>query len=177
MDPRKKIIDCIKKSTDERMTKIDMNHIETIHYGDVMDIVLFYISLHFKDKDIGLMDTSDFWMLSEEIWNRWSREKRNKKFSHLCGAYCNGPGPMGGTAGSAEIYLSYLIHIHFFENLQRFFTWPKGTGCGWEYHRDVRVIPRTLPKWRNGNNLKEINKVFNLAERICKEMENNMAET
>lgn len=137
-----------------------------------MDIILFYISLHLKTKSTERMSTSDFYVMSEEIWNKWSREKENNMFSHLCGAYCSGPGPMGGTASSAEMYLSHYTHITCFENIQKFFT----DRCGWKYYRDVKVVPRTLPKWRRAKHLKKINRVFSLAEIFCKEIEDYKAE-
>jgi hypothetical protein len=166
-----KIIDCINKSTDEKLHRIDKRFIRTIYYNDVMDIVLFYISLYLKDKGIGKMSTSDFYNMSEVIWNKWSREKKNQKFSHLCGEYCSGPGPMDGTASSAEFYLLYCTKLICFEDIQEFFNCPKAARCGWNYYRDNQVIARTLPKWRRKNNLKKIKQVFELAEIICQEIE------
>jgi hypothetical protein len=173
---REKIIDCINKSTDEKLHPIDKRFIETIHYGDVMDIVFFYLSLYLKDRGINRMKTSNFYNMSEAIWNKWSREKKNKKLSHLCGAYCAGPGPMGGTASSAEMYFRYYTKFTFFENIQEFFNCSKGTHCGWSHYRDNQVIPRTLPKWRRANNFKKINQVFELAETICRGTENYEVE-
>lgn len=173
---RERIIDCINKSTDERLRPIDKRFIETIYYGDVMDIGFFYLSLYLKDKDIKRMSTSDFYNMSEVVWNKWSREKKNKKFSYLCGAYCAGPGPMGGTASSAEMYLLHYTKFTYFEDIQEFFNCPKAAHCGWNYYQDNQVIPRTLPKWRRVNNLKKIDHVFELAEIICQEVENHEAE-
>jgi|GEM_PF-1921460 len=173
---REGIIDCINKSTDEKLHHIDKRFIGTIHYGDIMDIVLFYLSLYLKDKGIKRMSTSDFYNVSEIIWNKWSREKKNKKFSHLCGAYCAGPGPMGGTDSSAEMYLRYYTSFICFEDIQEFFNCPKEARYGWSHYRDNQVIPRTLPKWRRVNNFKKINQVFELAEIICQEIENHEAE-
>ena len=173
---RKEIIDCINKSTDEKLHHIDKRFIRTIHYDDVMDIVLFYLSLYLKDKTIKRMSTSDFYNISEVIWNKWSREKKNHKFCHLNGAYCAGPGPMGGTASSAEMYLLYCTKLTTFEDIQEFFNCPKAARCGWSYYRDNQVVSRTLPKWRRVNNFKKINQVFELAEIICREIENYEAE-
>lgn len=173
---RKKIIECINESTDEKLHYFDKKFIGTIHYGDVMDIVFLYLSLYLKDKDIKQMSTSDFYNMSEAIWNKWSREKKNKKFSHLCGAYCAGSGPMGGTASSAEMYLCYYTKFTCFEDIQEFFNCPKAAHYGWSHYRDNKVIPRTLPKWRRANNFKKINRVFELAEIICQEIENYKAE-
>ena len=177
IDPKKKIINCIQKSIDKELSPFDEGHIETIYYNDVMDIVFFYLSLCLKDKDVKRMDTSDFYAMSEAIWNKWSREKKNEKFSHLCGAYCAGPGPMGGTAGPAEMYLFYYTGFTGFKDIQEFLNYPKEI-CGgwrsyrgWKYYRDTKVIPNTLPKWKRENNLKKINRVFDLAERILKKME------
>lgn len=173
---RERIIDCINKSADEGLHNIDKKFIKNIHYSDVMDIVFFYLSLYLKDKGVRSMSTSDFYNLSEAVWKRWCREEKNQKFNRLGGAYCPGPGPMGGTASSAEMYLLYYTRFTCFENIQEFFICPKAAHCGWSYYRDSQVVPRTLPKWRRVNNFKKINQVFELAETICREIENHEAE-
>ena len=171
---KERIINCIKESNDEKLHYIDKRLINTINYGDVMDIVFLYLGLYFKDKDIGKMSTSDFYNMSDAVWIRWAR--KNKKFSHLCGAYCATPGPMGGGASSAEMYLRCYTQLLSFENIQNFFNYPRAGGCGWGHYRDIHVIPRTLPKWRRVNNLKKIEQVFELAEIFCQEIESHEAE-
>ncbi len=176
MEARKKIIGCIEKSTDEKLTYLDKKLIKIINYEDVMDVILLYISFSLKNKPIDRMSGSDFYTLSEVIFNKWSREEENKEFSHLCGSYCNGPGPMGGTASSAEMYFLYRMKITCFEDIQKFFIHPKNTRYGWKYYRDIKVLPRTLPKWRRPSNFEKINQVFTLAEIFCKEIQNHKAE-
>lgn len=167
-DIKERIIAEIQKSNEEGPL---MNR---ILYRDVMDIVFFYLSLAMETRKIN-MSTSDFYCLSEEIWKKWVR--KNNGFSDLFGAYWPGPGPMGGTASSAEIYLSYCIHLSFFDTIKDFLTWQKSYKCGWLYHRDNVVIPLTLPKWKRKKHFKKIEPVLILAESICREMERSGAKT
>jgi len=166
---RKTILDLIFESKDENIKGKafrEESWLSQIRFSDVVDIILYYMILQQDIERFSRISSTDFYHLFKNVWDEWIIEEENKAFFDLRGSWSNGPGPMGGTAGPAEMYMFYHPGITNYETIYSFFfetysNWPNYSG-----HMKIMV----LPKWRREKNLKNINLVFNLAHRICEAM-------
>jgi hypothetical protein len=159
------IIGLIQESKDENIRGKAIREeswLQRITFSDVMDIVLFYISLQPDVKNIGKIKSIDFYHLVEHTWKQWIADKNNRAFIELNSAWSNGPGPMDGTAGPAEMYMYYHPGMLGHKRILEFFyccdNWTS-------YLEHMKIM--VFPKWRRENNLKNISSVFHLAEMIC----------
>lgn len=169
---RKTIITLIQESRDEAIQGTAFRQeswLSTIRFSDVMDIVLFYISLQPDLNQIGKITSNDFSRLVEKIWKEWIAEKKNEISLDLYGAFSPGSGPMDGSAGPAEMYMMYHPGICHYKYLLVFFSYPKELPSGWLPYREHMKI-MVFPKWRREQNFKNLSKVFNLATRVCAAM-------
>ncbi|MDD5569494.1 MAG: hypothetical protein PHG23_03745 [Candidatus Pacebacteria bacterium] len=167
---RKKIRELIKESTDEKIhgrAFRDEAWLSKLLFSDLMDVVLFYISLQPDLNEIGKIKTNDFYRLLEDVWKKWAADKKNKAFAdNFYSAWFAGPGPMDGTAGPAEMYMLYYTGLLHYDYLLVFFRYPEGLPDGWiPYREHIEIM--AFPKWRRENNFKELGKIFNLAEMMC----------
>jgi hypothetical protein len=169
---------------------------ERIVFGDVIDVVLYYISLQPDMKKICLMDSHKFYELLEKTMKQWAetdkkawgrgyynsyypsdqkKEKHDLIYDVAFHAWYSGPGPMGGTMGPAEHYAYLEAGFLQHDNLLILFTYPKemadkgGTG-NWPSYRKHNIERFTFPKWRHEMHAKRLEAVFHLAEMICVEM-------
>jgi hypothetical protein len=164
-----KITKLIKESTDDGIkgnAYREESYLQKICFDDVFDILLYYISLQADIDKISKIDTIDFCCLLEKEWFCWV--KHNREFCYLNSAWSSGPGPMGGTAGTAEMYTSYHPGINGYDKLYHFFQYPKRFNRGWEIYRDRHIKNYVFPKWRR--NIEKLDAVFSLAEIICEEI-------
>lgn len=173
MTDRETIIKMIEQSTDEGIKGNkyrEEEYLQKLLFGDIMAVVFYYISLQRDIDGIGEMHTDYLYHLLKKESLCWA--ENNKDFELLKLAWSNESGPMGGTAGDAEMYMSFFPGISTFHNLRNFFYYPKRTGHGWEAYRDGYVKNYVFPKWRR--NIKKINQVFDFAEIICEEIRKNL---
>lgn len=168
-DCREQISKLVKESTDDgikgEMFKRE-EYLKEIRFGDVADIILLYISLQSDIESIGRVNTIDFQSLLKKAWFCWT--KNNKDFQSLDSAWSSGPGPLGGTAGAAEMYISYFPGITIHERLGHFFFYPIRFGHSWENYKNKHIKIYVFPKWRR--NFEKIEAVLDLAETVCKEI-------
>ncbi|MFZ3058005.1 MAG: hypothetical protein WA092_03105 [Minisyncoccales bacterium] len=169
ISPREKILKFVKESTDDgirgEMYKRE-EYLQEIRFGDIIDIILLYISLQSDIETIGRINTIDFQSLLKKEWFCWT--KNNKDFQLLNSAWASGPGPLGGTAGPAEMYMFYFPGITNHEKLWYFFSYPIRFGHSWENYRDKHIKIYVFPKWRR--HPEKIEAVLDLAEIVCKEI-------
>ena len=169
INPKEKILKLVKESTDDgirgEMHKRE-EYLQEIRFGDIADIILLYISLQSDIETIGRINTIDFQALFKKEWLCWT--KRNKDFQLLNSAWANESGPMGGTAGTAEMYMSYFPGITNHEKLRHFFSYPIRFGHSWENYKNKHIKIYVFPKWRR--NHEKLEAVLDLAEIVCKEI-------
>jgi hypothetical protein len=169
MNPKEEILKLIKESTDDGIkgkAYKEESYLQRIRFDDIVDIILYYISLQSDIDSIGKIDTIDFHNILKGEWFCWV--KYNKEFYSQGSAWSSGPGPGGGTAGLAEMYMSYFPGITGYDNLLSFFRYPRKFNHGWENYRDKHIKNYVFPKWRR--NIKKIDSILNLAEVICEEI-------
>ena len=170
IDCREQILKFVKESTDDGI-KGEIHkreeYLQEIRFGDIADIILLYISLQFDIETIGRVNTIDFRVLFKKEWFRWT--KRNKDFQSLNSAWAAEPGPLGGTAGIAEMYMFYFPGVVNHEKLRHFFFYPIRFGHNWESYRDKHIKIYVFPKWRR-NPEEKLESVLDLAEKICQEV-------
>jgi hypothetical protein len=178
MANEKEIIDLIKNSNEENI-KGDYFHSEEylneIQFSDVMDIILIYIRLQPDMKNLGKIKSSKLYKLLKNEWKEWLSNEENIGFINLKSAWSNGIGPMDGSAGKAEIYMSYIARLNSYEYLLLFYCYPEELPGGWPEYRKM-IMTMVLPKWKREQNLQKINLVFNLAEMICVAIRKEVAE-
>jgi hypothetical protein len=169
---RKIIVNLIQESKDENIQAPafrEESWLNNILFSDIMDIVLFYINLQHDLEKIGKIRSDDFYRLVENVWKEWIRDKNNEVFFNLNSAWSNGPGPMDGSAGPAEMYMLYHPGLLGHKYLLAFFSYPEELPGGWSPYREHLKI-MVFPKWRRENNFKNLSKIFNLAAMICNAM-------
>jgi len=166
---KEQILKFVKESTDDgikgEIYKRE-EYLKEIRFGDIIDIVLLYISLGSDLEAFGRINTIDFRALLKKEWFCWT--KNNNDFQLLNSAWACDSGPMGGTAGTAEMYMSYFPGITMHEKLGHFFFYPIRFDHSWEGYRDKHIKIYVFPKWRR--NIKRIDKVLDFAEIICQEI-------
>jgi hypothetical protein len=169
---RKTIVSLIQESRDEDIKGAAFRKeswLSRIDFSDVMDIVIFYISLQPDIKVIGKTKTNDFYHLMKDVWMQWAEDKKNKVFSDLSSAWYSQAGPMDGYAGPAEMYMMYHPGLLHYKYLLEYFFYPEELPGGWSSYRDHMKI-MVFPKWRREKNYKKIPLVFNLAGMACEAM-------
>lgn len=140
--------------------------LKEITFDDVFDTVLYYASIQQDVAKFSKIKSIDFYRLCKEIWKEWiSEEKNGKNFGNLNSAWVNNSGPMGGTAGEAEIYFYYHPGVMMYETLFDFFSVNFNADDSYEW---LRIETNVFPKWKR--NLKKINLAFDLAYLICEAM-------
>ncbi|MDO8424777.1 MAG: hypothetical protein Q7S70_02440 [bacterium] len=164
-----------------------------LRYSDVIDIVLYYISLQDDLDKIARVPTRRFSKILEEETHKWIKrvEKRWGKVKvprfygseelyelpmiwGISGAWTPGPGPMGGTMSSAEDY--EILHPGFaqHEYLILFFNYPEGLSkelCGnWPLYRKLHLEETTFWKWHWKIHQDRLLTAFDLAETVCQEL-------
>jgi len=188
-DPKEKIISLIEKSDDSGLGKRKSFWLGAVDFSDVIDIVLYYISLQPDLDKIARIESHDFYEALRKVWDIWGEgvkkswgyrkydhpcqgyeHKRFPKFYDLDSAWQSGPGPMGGTMGAAEHYA--YIHPGFLKHkyLILFFSYPEGLPFGagnWPAYREHNIKKMVFPKWRRKANKKKLEMVFQLAEMLC----------
>lgn len=172
VNERKTIRKLIKESKDEDIRGAAFRKeswLSRICFDDLMDIVLFYISLQPDIKVIGKTKGFDFWQLMKNVWMQWIADKKNKVFLDLNSAWYAGPGPMDGSAGPAEMYMMYCPGVVNYNYLSAFFFYPEELPDGWSSYRNHMKI-MVFPKWKRENNYKNLPLVFNLARMACEAM-------
>jgi len=146
--------------------------VSEIRFDDVMNTVLMCIPKQKNAKNILMrVSPSDFCEIIEIEWDRWLRNLEDEFSKNLWGAYTPGPGPMGGTASTAERYFHHFPGPYGYETLSLFFFYPKnwpGKG-GWPLY-EKHVKAEVFCKWRRPQNLKHLDRVFELADMIFEEM-------
>jgi hypothetical protein len=176
LNPREFIIDQIKKSNADGIEGSYYKrkaYLRQIVFSDIIDIIFYYISLQQDLDKIASMKPDVFYNILENTWNEWIKDKKNKSFITLDRAWHSNPGPMGGTAGSAEIYAYYHPGFYHYGDMFIFFIYPRAFVGGWEHYKDVHIKDYVLLKWKQKNNIKKIDLVFNLAEMVCQAMRKN----
>lgn len=175
-DVSEKILNLIKESSDRWLKgsyyRSD-DYLKRILFSDVMDIVLYDISLQPDLDKIARIKTADFYRLTHNIWDKWIEEKKNVCFFDLDFPWSSGPGPMDGTMGSAEFYFSLYPGPLRDDYLLEFFSYPKGLPSfnpNWPSYKEKHIERMVFPKWRRKNKLKRIDSVFTLAEMIMVQM-------
>ena len=174
----------IRESTDEHLRKGTAfqrgSFLNNVDFSDIADLVLYYISLQEDLSEISRIETREFWKIFKEEWDKWQKEsgdvwdryKKGEKMSKLHQAWWCGPGPLGGTAGPAEIYSSYSPGILLCSFLYQYFL-PGDLPCSktmisWDANKNM-IENKVFPKWRR-QSLVRIGLVIKLAEQICEEM-------
>lgn len=169
----------IKNSKDETLGKGTYFHSRSylgfIGFPDIMDILLYHLSLQPDLKKIAAgVKMKDFWQ--ETVQAHW--EKRYKMFPHIKEVpWADGPGPMGGTMGTAEYYL--IIYpgvcnpgVYNFSLLE-YFRWPGSLAdekrITWPRYKRV-IEDRVFPKFRRKKHQKKLAAALDFAEEICQKL-------
>lgn len=174
-DPKETILNLIKQSNDDGLKGKfyrSRHYLNTIYFSDVMDVVLYHISLRPDLDNIARIKTNDFYRLVENIWREWIKYPKNETFSDLF-PWNSGPGPMDGTAGPAEMYFLYYPGLQREDYLLVFFSYPEGLPSfhlHWSAYKKRHIEDMVFPKWRRKNNMKKISSVFSLSEMILERM-------
>ncbi len=194
---RSVILEKISQSQDATLGKGKYFHsrsfLHNLDYSDVMDIVLYYISLQDDLDEIAKISRHDFsdilkkvtreWV--DKVEKQWGKVKTprfygsKETYDHpriweISGAWTPGPGPMGGTMSRAEYY--EVLHPGFSQHkyLLLFFRYPEGLSkelCGnWPAYKKHRIEDMTFPKWRRKIHQKRLMTVLDLAESVCQEL-------
>jgi hypothetical protein len=169
---RKTILNLIEESREEDIKGTAFRRdswMNTIFFSDVMDVVFFYISLQPDLKEIARINTSDFYALVEKVWGEWIKDQKSRAFLGLNSAWSSGPGPIGGTAGPAEMYMFYYPGVIQYRYLLEFFSYPEGLPRGWSPYRDHMKV-MVFPKWKREKSHKKLGSVFRLAQMVCEAM-------
>lgn len=192
-DAKELILERMKKSTLPKQKcyhdKFFLNHIQ---YGDVMDIVLYYISLQRDVTRIAKIPCNEFSRILEKItkgWmggveKQWGTVKTPRNYGSkeiydrpriwaISSAWTPGPGPMGGTMSVARYYEVLYPGFSQHDYLLAFFRYPKGLPLkhgNWPYYKKQVVEAATFPKWRRKMHRKRLETVFELAELACREL-------
>jgi len=192
---REIILEKISQSKDKTLGKGTFFHsksfLHEIGYSDVMDIVLYYISLQ-KDLDkIARISTSDFsdvlekttidW--AEKVEKQWGKVKTPRFYGSketydrpriwsIALAWTPGPGPMGGTMSTAESYTVLRPGFSRHRHLIVFFKYPEGLpdefGNWPNYKKHIEAMK--FPKWRRKMHQKRLLTVLDLAESVCRRL-------
>lgn len=159
---KNQIIEQIKKS-DHKKIKNWHGAASQIKFGNIMDIVLYYISLQPDFEDVVRIDADDFYNMIKVACNAWI--EKNKVFLGLKSAWMD---------GSANDYLKVYpgpcyqhCPFDFFHTSSRSIN-PRPDN--WLGYRDGYIKIVTFPKWRAEKNMGKINPVFDLAETIYTQM-------
>lgn len=172
-------------------SKFFLNNIE---YCDVMDVVLYYISLQDDLDNIAKISCCDFSRMLERTTKGWI-ERSEKKWGKvrtplfrghqkvyyrpgiwdIASAWTPGPGPMGGTMSAARYYEALHPGFCQHERLLSFFRYSAellGTHGYWPYYKKHVIEAATFPKWRRKMHSKRLETVFELAESVCRALRN-----
>lgn len=187
------ILERINQSNDNTLGPGKFFHsklfLENLSYSDVMDIVLYYVSLQ-KDLDkIARISSRDFanileratcdWM--EKVETQWGKVRVPRfygsqetylqpRIQTIALARTPGPGPMGGTMSHAEEYEA--LHPGFSQHkyLLSFFRYPEGLPgrpINWPLYKKYFIEAKSFPKWRRRMHQKRLLTVLDLAESVC----------
>ena len=170
----------------------DKLFLDYIKYDDVMDIVLYYISLQRDLSSIARISCREFSRILEKITKDWARKVGKQwggvktpryhgsretyyrpRIENISLAWVPGPGPMGGTMSTAEHYEVLYPGFSQFDYLLAFFKYPGGLPdiCGnWPFYKKKVVEATTFPKWRRKKHRERLETVFELAELVCQEL-------
>ncbi len=183
MSPMKMVLNLIVQSNDDGLRgKLyrTREHLAKIYFSDVMDIVLYVISLQPDLKDIAKIETGDFDRLLEKVWAEWIKDIKDKAFDDIRFAWSPGPGPLGGTMGSAESYAHFGAGFRHHDYLLQFFSHPEDLFISfgnWPVYKRYNIEGMVFPKWRRSYNRKKLGLVLDLAEMVCKCMRENKKQT
>lgn len=200
---RQIILEKISQSKDESLSKgkhfHSKSYLHHLRYSDVMDIVLYYVSLQEDLAEIAKITSHAFsdimekatkeWV--EKVKDRWGKVKTPRFYGSketydrpriwdISLAWTPGPGPMGGTMSSAEHY--EVLHPGYEQHryLLAFFMYPPGLSrelCGnWPTYKEHCIENMTFPKWRRKMHGKRLTTVLDLAESVCQEMRRTKPE-
>lgn len=201
MSPKERILSFIEASADKTLGgKKSMwrsrLYLRNIGFGDVMDVVLYYISLQPDFSEIARIESHDFYKLLKNVWGEW-KERVKKQWGYgyyeyplgsgqthktfriydIDDAWSSGPGPIGGTMGAAEQYAYLFPGFMQYRHLLPFFSYPEEVPGGWPSYRERRVKALVFPKWRRKMHGKKLEMVFRLAEMVCQGIRENRKQT
>lgn len=168
------ILEKIKASKDETLGKgkfwRSASYMHEIHFADLMDILLYYMSLQPDLSAFAAKIKADsfLWQTVQEHW-----KKRGRKLFPFIRSFpwANGPGPMDGSAGPAE---GYLLRVGFYDKtLLEWFLYPeilaKESERNWP-KRKKQIEGMLFPKLRRKYNTKKLDVALAFAEEICEIM-------
>lgn len=159
-----------------------------IFLSDILDIVLYYVSLQPDVAEFYSMDSWRFRDLLELAWKQWMKTAEQawgwKQYEYPIGSGQTHRAPrfneidtvrQGSSDSMPGIEQYAVIEAGFCLNnfLGAFFAYPKGipycTG-NWPAYRDGHIERTVFPKWRKKQNANKLEAVFKLAELVCSQM-------
>lgn len=143
----KEILQLIERETEGNIIVLDESF-KKVRFFDIMDIVLYFISLQEDLKKISQIKEEDFLNLLKVVFENEGDFFKN--YSWIKGGW-----------ESMRIYFKYFPFLFKTENLYDFFENPKG----WEIYKNQYIHKYTFLKWKES--LGEINNVFEFAEKVC----------
>lgn len=165
---RKAIQYLVLKSDDEKIKGRYFKQeifLQEILFDDIIDIVLYYTYSQPDVVDFSKINSFNFKDILIKSWNEWIEKEENECFKGLNCAWANDSGPLGGTAGSAEIYLYYNPGIMMYERMYDFFF---ADYSDWAFYLSKRIEIMVFPKWKR--NIGKLNRSFDLGYMVCEAM-------
>ena len=201
--PRETIEKLIRESSDDAFPEgtywRSRGFLGRIDFSDFMGIVLYRIGLEPDLEKVATVTTHDFWDIVEEAWKEWRERLKNSwgyrkterasvpyvgrrvsAFLDIDDAWSNGPGPMGGTMGAAEMYA--ILHPGFTTHkyLLQFFRFPetlrdKGEYGNWPRYK-LEIERMKFPKFPRKKHFKKLGIILDFAEDVCERLRSKVSK-